>query len=404
MKIKVLIFVIITCIGLSVNGQLPECTQLTSPIEGQVDTNVFTDFEWDAATGATGYVIKAGTISGGTDILNVDVGSSTAYNVPNYLPPRQTIYVTIVSYNAMGTNTTCSEITFTTSALSPPRCTEIIAPFNGHDLVPVNSNITWIRDFTASGYLMTIFERAPNGIRVIENFDVGNGTNFKPDDFKPRTRYYVTIIPYNDAGSAAGCQPITFTTGDPIPLFSCAQLINPRNGSSGIIRNPLIEWESIPEVDGYFLNVGTTPQGTQLLNNRNVGNTTSFQLLDDLPQGKKIYIWIVPYNRNGLREDCDVFSFTTIKEPKIDLTEEIPPFFTPNNDGYNDVWIVNSSENIRVENVQVFNRFGRLIKEMLPSDSWDGTFNGKRLPSGSYWYSVKILNDRPIKGYFLLKR
>jgi len=404
MKIKVPIFVILICLGLSVHGQFPECTQLKSPTDGQEATNVFTDFEWDAATGATGYIIKAGTLSGGTDILNVDVGSSTSYNVPSYLPPLQTIYVIVTPYNDMGTNVTCSEITFTTSALSLPRCTEIINPSNGHALVPVNSNITWIRDFTASGYLMTIFERDPNGIRVIENFDVGNGTNFKPDDFKPRTRYYVTLIPYNDAGLAEGCQPITFTTGDPIPLFSCPELISPMNGSSDITGMPLIEWKPIPDVDGYFLNIGTTPQGAQLLNNRDVGNTTNFQLQDDLPQGIYIYIRIVPYNQNGLREDCDVFSFTTTKVPKVDLTQEIPPFFTPNNDGYNDVWTVNSSENITVENVQVFNRFGRLIKEMLPSDSWDGTFNGKRLPSGSYWYYVKILNDRPVKGYFLLKR
>ena len=82
----------------------------------------------------------------------------------------------------------------------------------------------------------------------------------------------------------------------------------------------------------------------------------------------------------------------------------IPKYFTPNNDGANDVWQVYDRLNL-INNVSIYNRHGKLIK-FLPSNTsgWDGTFNGKLLSSGSYWYEI-VLNSREVlRGYFALKR
>ncbi|WP_298550465.1 T9SS type B sorting domain-containing protein [uncultured Algibacter sp.] len=82
----------------------------------------------------------------------------------------------------------------------------------------------------------------------------------------------------------------------------------------------------------------------------------------------------------------------------------IPKFFTPNNDGANDVWQVYDRLNL-VNNISIYNRHGKLLK-FLPStkSSWDGTFNGELLSSGSYWYEI-VLNTREIlRGHFALKR
>ena len=82
----------------------------------------------------------------------------------------------------------------------------------------------------------------------------------------------------------------------------------------------------------------------------------------------------------------------------------IPKFFTPNNDGVNDVWQVYDRLNL-VNNISIYNRHGKLIK-FLPSSatSWDGTFNGKRLNSGSYWYEIVLNTQDVLRGYFALKR
>lgn len=82
----------------------------------------------------------------------------------------------------------------------------------------------------------------------------------------------------------------------------------------------------------------------------------------------------------------------------------IPKYFTPNNDGANDVWQVYDRLNL-VNNISIFNRHGKLIK-FLPSSasSWDGTFNGEFLSSGSYWYEIVLNSKEVLRGYFALKR
>ncbi|MGB5370226.1 MAG: hypothetical protein WBN18_07330, partial [Flavobacteriaceae bacterium] len=185
-------------LALIVSGQVPGCTQLITPADGATNVAETIDLEWDPAMGATEYYINVGTGPGGTDILdNEYVGINTYIDLPDDLPNLQTIYVSIVPSNAGERNEDCTETSFTTRANSPPRCTDIINPFNGDALVSTTANITWIRDFSATGYLMTVYEKDPNGILIWDRVDVGNGTNAKPPDFKPRTRYYITIIPYN---------------------------------------------------------------------------------------------------------------------------------------------------------------------------------------------------------------
>ncbi len=385
-------------------GQALDCTSLTSPSNGAVDVSVFTDLEWTASAMAEGYRITVSTISGGNDILDrADVGDLTIYNLSQSLPPTQIIYVTIEPYTG-STSLTCSETSFTTGEQSVPRCTEIINPFNGDALVSVTANVTWIRDFSATGYLMTVREKDPDGIIIWDRVDVGNGTNAKPPDFLPRTRYYITIIPYNDAGPAIGCQPITFTTGDAPPLPKCTTLTSPQNGAIQVKVDTDLEWDAISNIDGYLLSVGTVPRGTDILNRFDTGLDNSFDLPTDLPVGTKIYVLITTYKNTYESNDCMVSSFVTTGAPPLAFESIVPAFFTPNNDGYNDTWAVNSSDKLIVEQVFVFDRYGKLLVQLQEGQLWNGNHNGWPLPSGSYWYSVQLANFQNIKGHFLLKR
>lgn len=83
-----------------------------------------------------------------------------------------------------------------------------------------------------------------------------------------------------------------------------------------------------------------------------------------------------------------------------------PPFFTPNNDSYNDLWEVTGMENYPQAEVTIFDRYGKLIAQLNSSKmSWDGTFNKTPLPASDYWYALKIDNTKPIfRGHFTLKR
>jgi len=386
-------------------GQVPPCTQISTPAQGDVGVSTFTEFTWDPAPTATGYVLSIGTSLGGRDILdNENVGNVTEYELDIELPGAQDIFVALIPYNDQGLNGSCTNVMFTTAQVDPPSCTEIINPFDGDVLVSVTANITWIRDFRATGYRMTVYERDLNGILIWDEMDVGNGTNAKPPDFKPRTRYYITIIPYNEGGAAVGCTPISFTTGDPPPLPDCTQLISPRNNSTSIATDAALEWEDIAGVDGYVLSVGTSPGDWDIVNALDVGSTNTYSFSEPLPLGTTIYVSLVPYDGTRQGESCRIESFTTAG-PDPELVEEfIPRFFTPNNDGFNDVWAVSPSEDISIQDISVFNRYGQLIKRLSPNQGWDGTYNGRNLPSDSYWYSIKLSDGPSLRGYFALKR
>ncbi|HEY0030345.1 MAG TPA: gliding motility-associated C-terminal domain-containing protein [Bacteroidia bacterium] len=67
-----------------------------------------------------------------------------------------------------------------------------------------------------------------------------------------------------------------------------------------------------------------------------------------------------------------------------------PNVFTPNGDGNNDMFILNSIGLQSVEGV-MFNRWGKKIAEWSgsPSTGWDGKINGSLAEDGTYYYIIK---------------
>ncbi|WP_300569873.1 choice-of-anchor L domain-containing protein [Flavobacterium sp.] len=86
-----------------------------------------------------------------------------------------------------------------------------------------------------------------------------------------------------------------------------------------------------------------------------------------------------------------------------------PKFFTPNGDGYHETWnILNLQPTNPNAPIFIFDRFGKLIKEITPTtNGWDGTFNGNPLPSTDYWFTVDYIEkgfSKTFKSHFALKR
>jgi len=73
-----------------------------------------------------------------------------------------------------------------------------------------------------------------------------------------------------------------------------------------------------------------------------------------------------------------------------------PRFFSPNADGFNDSWGLITDENISIKELYLFDRYGKLIKELNPNGGkgWDGTFNGKPLPADDYWFKVRFIDEK----------
>ena len=73
---------------------------------------------------------------------------------------------------------------------------------------------------------------------------------------------------------------------------------------------------------------------------------------------------------------------------------DFPIFFTPNGDGFNDTWKIVGSPIIEINHIYIFDRYGKLLKEISQNgNGWDGTFNGKPVPSDDYWFKVIYTKD-----------
>ena len=87
------------------------------------------------------------------------------------------------------------------------------------------------------------------------------------------------------------------------------------------------------------------------------------------------------------------------------LVLDYPRFFTPNNDGYNDTWHITGIHEFPETKIYIFDRLGKLLTEIDPTTrGWDGSYNGKILPSNDYWFALYLKDGRSVKGNFTLKR
>jgi gliding motility-associated-like protein len=65
--------------------------------------------------------------------------------------------------------------------------------------------------------------------------------------------------------------------------------------------------------------------------------------------------------------------------------------FTPNGDGTNDTWSIPNLSYYPDCLVRVFNRYGNKIMQSTGyTKAWDGTYGGKQLPPGVYYYIINI--------------
>ena len=89
---------------------------------------------------------------------------------------------------------------------------------------------------------------------------------------------------------------------------------------------------------------------------------------------------------------------------------DYPKFFTPNGDGNNDTWTIKGIDSQPSAVIYIYNRFGKLLKQLSPTGpGWDGTYNGKKMPSSDYWFTLEYtepINDekRTFSAHFALKR
>jgi gliding motility-associated-like protein len=101
---------------------------------------------------------------------------------------------------------------------------------------------------------------------------------------------------------------------------------------------------------------------------------------------------------------CDTGYVSILVQPKPDFA--IPQGVSPNNDGYNDYWIISGLQAYPDNKVSILNRWGDVVFEASPyQNNWEGksntglTIGSGLLPRGTYYYVLDLGDGQIFKGF-----
>ena len=98
-----------------------------------------------------------------------------------------------------------------------------------------------------------------------------------------------------------------------------------------------------------------------------------------------ITYYVVVVDQNGCFNVDSVFV-----KPIPDVV--IPTGISPNNDGSNDLWVIDGIGEYPNANIEIYNRWGNMLynSDAGYKNDWDGMVDGKPLPAGTYFYIVRL--------------
>jgi gliding motility-associated-like protein len=161
-------------------------------------------------------------------------------------------------------------------------------------------------------------------------------------------------------------------------------------------KNFSITYSEIPKISEVLINETTATIITE-----NEGN---FEYSIDGIRFQTSNIFTIPDGGIYIAYTRDLLECLT--DSKEFLFIKTPPFFSPNNDSINDIWIIAGLEKYVKAEISIYDKYGKLL-EILSSQntSWNGTFNNQKLPASDYWYVLKIDDLNLVrKGHFSLIR
>jgi gliding motility-associated-like protein len=258
-----------------------------------------------------------------------------------------------------------------------------------------NNGIDSIPDFTSLGEAGNLYN--PQGISDV--FRVGD-TLFAfvaNIDNNSITRLYFPGCNNASIASSTDRDPPSFTYN------------SPGNYNISLVIN-----EGLPDQENYCRNITVFESPEVSLGNDTVIDPSTTITLD-AGGDYAAYEWsngettrIIEVDRAGIYSVLVTNEFGCTAEDEIEIFFEIdiPNFFTPNGDGYNDVWDIPYLWNLPDARIQVFDRFGNLIVSYRAGDGeWNGTRNGEPVNEDTYWYVIEINDEtKPLKGSVTIKR
>ncbi|MDR3625300.1 MAG: fibronectin type III domain-containing protein, partial [Ignavibacteriaceae bacterium] len=268
--------------------------------------------------GATGYILRVGTTSGGTDIVNdVNVGNILTYPISGLIANTH-YYYSVKATDGANTTSASSEITAIT-LLGPPTATAASL------MAPTSFTANWTANPTggATAYLLSV-GTTPGGTDVMSDANVGNVLSYSVTGLLASTTYYYSVKAFDGINASASSNEITTATTAPTNV----PLIAPVNGLTGVSVLPTFGWSDIFNETTFTVKISTDSAAFDshvIATKITAQNATSWATADTLSglplsNGTKYYWQVSVQGGSSDGLTSSIYHFTTTQNFTLTLS------------------------------------------------------------------------------------
>ncbi len=247
------------------------------PLDHTLELNTTQPFTWLPYAGAQAYLLLVGTSIYGFDLVSSGAlpPTQSSYMVPD-LPADRPLWATL----STEVNSTWTRYQTVTFQASPGHAT-FTNPLDGQQHANTANPFTWAPSAGAQGYYLTVGTTLYGSNLVNSGVIPASQTSLQMPALPSGPTLYATLFTATN-GAWTRFQSITFRTV-PMAIFTY-----PVDGQANVVGGALV-WIAAPGAQGYYLTVGTSPYGNDLVNSGVLPPSQTTLAMPTLPAGKTLY-------------------------------------------------------------------------------------------------------------------
>ena len=359
-------------------AELPNCSNVIFPSNGETNVILSPLIEWEAVSGANGYKVYIGSSPLENDVLDGASFFTNSTFVINF-EPNTLYFIRVVPFNDSGDAIGCQQGSFSTIL----GCGPFFDIMSG-ELITLNPIINFPDQV---------------GICLDQTF-----TTITSDNIADGYRWYSI----NTDGTETLISDTRNANIADVGLYRLELFNFSVDSGNGIECRSSKEFTAVVSESPNIVGV----------NVNQISNTIEITVQVD---GIGDYEYALS-DPSGPYQNSNFFSGAPIDTTRIFVRDKngcgfsefeiinvtgFPKYFTPNADGINDFWQYRSrdGDSFTLISIEIFDRFGRLLKQIGPNSiGWNGTIDGIPLPTTDYWFKASTSNGARFIGHFSLKR